>query len=109
MHVHGASSMCMLAPTSIGPSQQGAARMETLPASAAAAPGMLAVDWLPLVAEVARIEPPARVGVGGESVIGVQVAVLNGSLRQRHISLYACGDAVRGWTQAGDGADVRLE
>ena len=45
--------------------------METLPASAAAAPGMLAVDWLPLVAEVARIEPPARVGVGGESVIGV--------------------------------------
>ena len=48
-------------------------RLETSPANAVAVSRTPAVDPRPLVAEVARVEQPARVGIGSEGEHGVRV------------------------------------
>ena len=71
-------------------------RLETSPANAVAVSRTPAVDPRPFVAELARVEPPERVGIGSEGEHGVRVAALSGALQQLRIRLYACGDAANG-------------
>ena len=84
-------------------------RLETSPANVVAVSRTPAVDPRPLVAELARVEPPARVGIGSEGEHGVRVAALSGALQQLRIRLYACGDAANGCIRPRDGVNARRE
>jgi hypothetical protein len=94
MHMHDMSGICMPVRTSLGPSLRATERLETSAANAAAVLRTSAVDPLPLVGEVARMEPPVRVGVGSDGMYGAWAAALNGALKRHRVSLYACAHAV---------------
>ena len=81
-------------------------RLETSPANAVAVSRTPAVDPRPFVAELARVEPPERVGIGSEGEHGVRVAALSGALQQLCIRLYACGDAANGCIRPRDGVNA---
>ena len=95
MHMHGINGICIPVRTSIGRPQRAAERMETVAASAAAASLTAAVKPLRLTAVAARIEPPARVGVGSEGVHGCPMAAVSSALRSR------CAGATAAFTPVG--------
>jgi hypothetical protein len=109
MHMHGMNCICTPVRTSIGRPQRAAERMATVAASAAAATHTTTVKPLRLMAVAARIEPPARVGVGSEGVHGCPMAAVGSALRRRYSSLYASGDVVSGCTRTRDGVHARPE